>query len=97
MKKDLASQIVFNFKWAETQLVTARKRSLRQGNIFTPVCHSVHSGGHAWLLPGGAWLLPGGRAWLLWGGACVVAPGGHAWLLPGGACVGYDEIWRYDQ
>ena len=25
--------------------VTARKRSLRQGNIFTPVCHSVHRGG----------------------------------------------------
>ena len=26
-------------------LVTARKRSLGQGNIFTPVCHSVHRGG----------------------------------------------------
>ena len=25
--------------------ITARKRSLRQGNIFTPVCHSVHRGG----------------------------------------------------
>ena len=25
-------------------LVTARKRSLGQGNIFTPVCHSVHEG-----------------------------------------------------
>ena len=25
-------------------LVTARKRSLGQGNIFTPVCHSVHRG-----------------------------------------------------
>ena len=24
---------------------TARKRSLGQGNIFTPVCHSVHRGG----------------------------------------------------
>ena len=24
---------------------TARKRSLGQGNVFTPVCHSVHSGG----------------------------------------------------
>ena len=23
---------------------TARKRSLGQGNVFTPVCHSVHSG-----------------------------------------------------
>ena len=26
-------------------LITARKRSLGQGNIFTPVCHSVHGGG----------------------------------------------------
>ena len=24
--------------------ITARKRSLVQGNIFTPVCHSVHGG-----------------------------------------------------
>ena len=49
---------------------------LGQGNIFTPVCHSVHRGGHACLLGGE-------RVWLL-GGACVVAPGGHAWLLWGG-------------
>ena len=27
------------------RLFTARKRSLGQGNIFTPVCHSVHGGG----------------------------------------------------
>ena len=26
-------------------IITARKRSLGQGNIFTPVCHSVHRGG----------------------------------------------------
>ena len=26
-------------------IFTARKRSLGQGNIFTPVCHSVHTGG----------------------------------------------------
>ena len=25
-------------------IITARKRSLGQGNIFTPVCHSVHRG-----------------------------------------------------
>ena len=25
-------------------LITARKRSLGQGNLFTPVCHSVHRG-----------------------------------------------------
>ena len=28
----------------ECTLVTARKRSLGQGNIFAPVCHSVHGG-----------------------------------------------------
>ena len=70
-------------------LITARKRSLGQGNIFTPVCHSVHkggmpgcSGGHAWLLWGG-WLLQGGVhgcSWGVrgcsWGGACMVALGG---------------------
>ena len=25
-------------------IVKARKRSLGQGNVFTPVCHSVHGG-----------------------------------------------------
>ena len=27
------------------RIFTARKRSLGQGNIFTPVCHSVHGRG----------------------------------------------------
>ena len=31
-------------KLAQNVLITARKRSLGQGNIFTPVCHSVHRG-----------------------------------------------------
>ena len=77
--------------------ITARKRSLGQGNIFTPVCHSVHRGGmHSW--SGGACVVAlGGACVVALGGACVaapggqgacmVAPGGHAWLLPGGACV----------
>ena len=63
-------------------IFTARKRSLGQGNIFTPVCHSVHRGGvrgrgvcvargHA--CPRGA-CMPGVCVW----------PGGHAWL---GACM----------
>ena len=47
-------------------VITARKRSLGQGNIFTPVCHSVHRGA---CIVGGAWL-PGG-------GACVVAGDMH--------------------
>ena len=72
-------------------IFTARKRSLEQGNIFTPVCHSVHRGGRVWLLPGGV-------RGCSRGGACMVAPGGPAWLLPGGgACMGYDEIRRYGQ
>ena len=29
-------------------VITARKRSLGQGNVFTPVCHSVHNCG-GWL------------------------------------------------
>ena len=28
-------------------MITACKRSLGQGNVFTPVCHSVHRGRHA--------------------------------------------------
>ena len=30
-----------------TPLVTARKRSLREGYVFTPVCDSVNGEGHA--------------------------------------------------
>ena len=35
------------------EIITTRKRSLRKGNVFTHVCHSVHRGdmhgvGHAW-------------------------------------------------
>ena len=29
----------------QSAFFTARKRSLGQGNVFTPVCHSVHRGG----------------------------------------------------
>ena len=29
---------------AMSEFVTARKLSLGQGNVFTPVCHSVHGG-----------------------------------------------------
>ena len=59
-------------------VITARKRSLGQGNIFTPVCHSVHRGGgmHG-CSRGGMRDCLGGHAWLLWWGGC-------AWLLRGG-------------
>ena len=84
--------------------ITARKRSLGQGNIFTPVCHSVHRGCVCGCFGGGmcgcsrggvACVVAPGGCGCSWGG--VVAAGGCAWLLPGGACVGYDEIRRYDQ
>ena len=57
---------------------------LGQGNIFTPVCHSVHRGGMRGCSQGGMRGCSQG-GW----GACVIAPGEggqHAWLL-GGACV----------
>ena len=60
----------------------------------------VCSGGHVWLLQGGAWFFPGGGSVLgfFWGGmhgfcrGCMVFsrghvwffPGGHAWFFPGG-------------
>ena len=54
------------------------KRSFGQGNIFTPVCHSVHRGGVPG--PGGVYLVPGGGTWS-WGG--VPGPGG-VYLVLGG-------------
>ena len=50
-----------------TTFITACKRSLGQGNIFTTVCHSVHGG---CLVPGGSgpvgapgsWGVPGPEA-----------------------------------
>ena len=84
---------------------------LGQGNIFRSVCpHSVHRGGHAWLLWGGMRGCSGGACMLLWGGACVVALGGACvvalggcvWLLPGGmhGCSrggsAWDMIWIQD-
>ena len=66
---------------------TARKRSLGQGNIFTPVCHSVH-GGRAWLLGG---VRGCSRGVCGCSGGCGSSQGGvhgcsrgHAWLLQGG-------------
>ena len=53
------------------KVVTARKPSLGQGNIFTPVCHSVHREGAC--SRGGCLLLGGG----------VPAPGGPAQGVPG--------------
>ena len=84
-------------------IFTARKRSLGQGNIFTPVCHSVHrGGGHVWLLRGvhgcgggmcgcwGACMVAGGHVWLPGGHVWLLGGmrgGGNAWLLGVGACM----------
>ena len=40
---------------------TARKRSLGQGNVFTPVCHSVHRGKGVCLTPPHPECRPGGE------------------------------------
>ena len=69
-------------------VITARKRSLGQGNIFTPVCHSVHRGGVRGCSgrEGGVRGCSGGHVWLLWGGMCGSSRGGmHG--CSGGACV----------
>ena len=79
-------------------LFTTRKRSLGQGNIFTPVCHSVHRGacmvapgGVCMVAPGGMHGCSGGACVVLFEGgmhgfsrgACVVLFGGHAWFYLG--------------
>ena len=43
----------------DTHFITASKRSLRQGNIFAPVCHSVHRGGVPGKVPTRAGTPPG--------------------------------------
>ena len=40
-------------------IFTARKRSLGQGNIFAPVCHSVHRGEYMGRYPLGRYITPG--------------------------------------
>ena len=81
--------------------ITRRKRSLGQGNIFTPVCHSVHRGGMRGFIWGACMVLLGGHAWfysgacmVLFKGVCVVLLGGmHGFIwgacmvLFGGACM----------
>ena len=83
--RDQCTTILFR-KW---HYFTSHKRRLRRLCFYR--CLSVHTGGHAWLLPGGC-------AWLLRGGACVVFLGGMHFfggvcvVFSDGACIGYDEI-----
>ena len=69
------------------RIFTARKRSLGQGNMFTPVCHSVHR--EVYLVPGGV-LSPRG-VYLILGG--VLSPGGHGFLGCGFFGVGGVFFW----
>ena len=78
--------------------ITARKRSLGQGNIFTPVCHSVHGGGacmvalggHAWLPRGvhgssrGSCMVALGEGVHGCSEGCMVASRGSCMVAPGG-------------
>ena len=64
-------------------IFTARKRSLGQGNIFAPVCHSVYRGGPwSWGWSGGAW----SRGAWSWG--CLVSEG-----VPGPGVCGPGYVW----
>ena len=63
-------------------IFTTWKLSLGQGNIFTPVCHSVHGG-----MCGEGVCMAGGNAWQ---GVCMA--GGHAWQ---GVCMaGGGHVWQ---
>ena len=69
----------------------ARKRSLGQGNVFTPVCHSVHRRGSAFrgdLHPEGG-LHPGGSASI--GGSA--SKGGLHRRLGGGSRTPHWILW----
>ena len=52
-------RVIDNAPIGEYVIFTARKRSLGQGNIFTPVCHSVHRGGVPGQVPPGQVHPPG--------------------------------------
>ena len=84
-------------------VITARKQSLGQGNIFTPVCHSVHRGEGACVVARGMCMVApgaggvGGCACLLRGGHAWFYLGGHAWFYSGGACVVFSVFFRYNE
>ena len=74
-------------KGIEQQLIiTARKRSLGQGNVFTPVCHSVHEGSASGGSASEGGLPPGG---LHLRGRGVYIQGG--WADPSSHTMGYGQ------
>ena len=38
------------YLFSSSYIFTARKRSLGQANVFTPVCHSVYRGTYEWCI-----------------------------------------------
>ena len=66
----------------EAYIFTSRKRSLRRLFLQVSVCPRGGVRGCSW---------GGGHAWLLWGGACMVAPGGHLGGVCG--CSGGGHVW----
>ena len=73
------------------EIVTARKRSLGQGNIFTPVLSFCSRGACVVLFGGASMVAPGGHAWFYLGGmrgfirgVSMVLFGGCAWFYSGG-------------
>ena len=94
------------------KVITSRKRSLGQGNIFTPVCHSVHRG--ACMVAGGVCMVARGACVVALGGmrgcsgeACVVLFGGMRGFIQGGmrgfirggmhGFFSFSDTMRYDQ
>ena len=72
----------------ECNLVTARKQSLGQANIFAPVCHSVQKGGCTW-----SWEVSGPRGVWPWGSAPRDVPGGDP-PRDGYCCGRYASYWN---
>ena len=71
-------------------VVTAHKRSLGQGNVLTPVCHSVHRGGGGLHLEGSASRegLHPGEGSASRGGVCIRGRGLH----PGEGSASGEEV-----
>ena len=57
---------VYSKDWLK-RIVTARQQILREGNVFTGVCHSVQGSGPFWWEGVGGYM-PGSRSLLGWVG-----------------------------
>ena len=72
------------------ELITARKRSLGQGNVFTPVCDSVHRGVSVPACTTGH--MTGGQGGLCSGGSLSRGPLSRGVSVQGGLCPGGDSV-----